>query len=285
MNIIASTKRYIGDDRFRVRLFEAVAQQARLVVKELDGKDVKASTAWSEDEVRRRIGVYDETLTELCQAEALIGRWGTTGSNDTLTHAIKRICDSLERGGNTRWLNLQWYPALLLCYAAGIGAVTAGRFDALVTLMHAPVREGDGQHENLVSAVTDGLSDGTQLFKLLPGLDRKYVPCSEHLFEVLGQLLSEVLYLGSDFEPSFDVFEILRAIEYAHLSDRGWGPIGRFGWRIHDHANSWQRLMAEAQTAGDSWPPLVAGLCGGSSARLKTTAEWLQQAMSRAGWH
>jgi len=284
MNITASTKRYIGDDRFRVRLFEAVAQQARLVVKELDGKDVKASTGWSEDECRRRIGVYDETWAELCQAEALIGRWGTTGSRDTLTHAIKRICDGVERGGNTGWLRLQWYPALLLFYAGGIGAVSAGRFETLMALMHAPVSQGDGTHAKLVLAVTDGLSDGTQFFKLLPGLDRKYVPCSEHLFEVLGKLQSDVLYLGSDFELSFDTFEIFVALEYAHLSDRGWGPIGRFGWRSHEHGNAWQRLITESQAAGDSWAPLAAGLCGGSSARLKAAIEQLQQAVSRARW-
>ena len=214
-----------------------------------------------------------------------MGRWGTTSSGEALAHAIKRTCDRLESGEHTGWLRLQWYPTLLLFYAGGIGTVTAGRFDALMALMHAPVRESDGQHEKLVSAITDGLSDGTQFFKLLPGLERKYVPSSEHLHEVFGRLLDDVLYLGSDLELSFDMFEILRAIEYAHLSDRGWGPIGRFGWRIRYDANPWRRLMTDAQAAGDSWPPVAAGLCGGSSARLKTIVEQLQQAMSHAGWH
>ena len=202
-----------------------------------------------------------------------------------LPHAIKRTCDCLESGGNTGWLKLQWYPTLLLFYAAGIGTVTAGRFDALKALMHAPVREAAGRHEKLVSATTDGLSDGTQYFKLLSGLDRKYVPCSEHVHDVLNRLLDDVLYLGSDYELSFDTFEILRAIEYAHLSDRGWGPIGRFGWRIRHDASPWQKLMTDAQAADDSWPPVAAGLCGGSSVRLKTIAEQLLQTMSRTGWY
>lgn len=284
MNIVAATKRYIGDDRFRVRLFEAIAQETRRVLQELDSKDVKADASWSDDEFRRRIAIYDEALAELCQAEALMGCWGRTGSGETLTHAIKRTCDRLERGGNTGWLRLQWYPALLLFYAGGVGTVTAGRFDALMALMHAPVHEADGQHEKLVSAVTEGLSDGT-FFKLLPGLEQKYVPCSEHVYEVLDRLLNDVLYLGSDFELSFDTFEILRVIEYAHLSDRGWGPIGRFGWRIHYDANPWRRMMTDAQAAGNLWAPLAAGLCGGSSARLKTVVDQLQQAMSRAAWY
>jgi hypothetical protein len=285
MDVVPTTKRYVGDDRFRVRLFETIAQETRRVLLELDGKAVKANANWSDDEVRRQIGVYDDCFSDLCQAEALVGRWGRTKPSDVLAHAIKRTCDSLESSGNTGWLRLQWYPTLLLLYAGGIGTVAAGRFDALMALMHAPVRVADGRHEKLVSATADGLGDGTQFFKLLAGLDRKHVPCSEHLHDVLNKLLDDVLYLGSDYELSFDTFEILRAIEYAHLSGRGWGPIGRFGWRIGHDANPWQRLMTDAQAAGNSWPPVAAGLCGGSSVRLKTIADQLLQTMSRAGWY
>jgi hypothetical protein len=252
MNIVPAAKRYVSDDRFRVRLFETIAQETRRVLQELDGKDVKASANWSDDEFRRRVSVYDDAFSDLCQAAGLVGRWGGTGSSEVLPHAIKRTCDGLESAGNTGWLKLQRYPTLLLFYAAGIGTVTAERFDALKALMHASVREAAGQHHKLVSATTDGLSDGTQYFKLLSGLDRKYVPCSEHVHDILKQLLDDVLYLGSDYDLSFDTFEILRAIEYAHLSDRGWGPIGRFGWRIRHDASPWQKLITDAQAADET---------------------------------
>lgn len=284
-NIVPSTKRYVADARFRLRLFEAVALETRRVLQGLDESEVKAGTSWSEDEFRRRVDVYDKAFFELGQSVALIGRWSGAGSSEALAHPIKRTCDRHESGGNTGWLRLQWYPASFLFYAAGIGAVTSGRFDALLALMHAPVRVADGRHEKLVSASTDGLSDGTEFFKLLSGLDRKYVPFSEHVHDVLNRLLDDVLFLGSDFELSFDTFEVLRAIEYAHLSNRGWGPIGRFGWRIHYDSSPWRRLMTDAQAAGDSWPPVAAGLCGGSSQRLKTVAGQLQEGMSRSGWH
>ena len=69
------------------------------------------------------------------------------------------------------------------------------------------------------------------MFRLLPGLDRRHTPCSDHLFEVLKPLLDELLFLGSEYERAFDIFEVLYAIEYAFQSDRGWGPVGRFGWK------------------------------------------------------
>jgi len=38
MNVVPATKRYVSDDRFRVRLFETIAQETRRVLLELDGK-------------------------------------------------------------------------------------------------------------------------------------------------------------------------------------------------------------------------------------------------------
>jgi hypothetical protein len=284
MDTLAVTKRYVGDDRFGVRLFEAIAQETRRVLQSLDSKDIKAAASWSDDEFRRRVGVYDEAFGGLCQLEAVVGRWGRSGAADLLAQPVKRTSDRLEQGGLNGWLRLQWYPALLLFYSGGIGAVTAGRFDVLVALMHAPVRKAEGYHEKLVSALTDGMGDGTQSFKLLPGLQQKRVPFSEHLYDVLRQLLEDVLYLGSDFDLSFDTFEILRAIQYAHLSGRGWGPIGRFGWRIQEHRNVWQKMVSDIEAVGDSWPPLQAGLCGRSRERLEEIMKQLHQAMSRAAW-
>jgi hypothetical protein len=79
MNIVPATKRYVSDDRFRVRLFETIAQETRRVLLELDGKDVKASANWSDDEFRRRVGVYDDAFSDLCQAAGLVS--GPLGRN------------------------------------------------------------------------------------------------------------------------------------------------------------------------------------------------------------
>jgi len=45
MNIVLATKQYVTDDRFRLRLFEAVAQETRRVLQELEDKEVKASAS------------------------------------------------------------------------------------------------------------------------------------------------------------------------------------------------------------------------------------------------
>lgn len=107
MSVVEAAKRYVGDERFRVRLLDAVAQETHRVLQVLADQEVSAGARWSEDEFRHGIGAYDRALTDLVQAVALIGYWGGRCSNETLLHGIKRTCDRRESGGTTGWLNLQ----------------------------------------------------------------------------------------------------------------------------------------------------------------------------------
>ncbi len=161
---------------------------------------------------------------------------------------------------------------LVLLYAGGIAAVSAGRYCALRALLHAPVRVS-GKDQPLVMAVTEGLSDRPRAFGLLPGLERHHTPCSDRLFDVLQPLLDEVLFLGSDYERAFDRFEMLYGFEYAYQAERDWGPIGRFGWKsARSDFSPLGGLLKEIEGANDAWPPVAAGLCGGSIEKLKSIA-------------
>ena len=150
--------------------------------------------------------------------------------------------------------------------------------------MHAPVH-ASGNEKRLVAAVTEGLSNRTQTFRLLSGLERHHTPCSDHLYEVLKPLLDDLLFLGSEYERAFDTFEVLYAIEYAYQTDRGWGPIGRFGWKgIRSDSSPLLRIIKQAETVGDAWPPLTAGLCGGSIDKFKSVARGFTEHLARNPW-
>ena len=61
-------------------------------------------------------------------------------------------------------------------------------------------------------------------------------PRSEYLLKLLQPLLDDALFLGTDYESSFDRFEVLYALEHAHHYSseqfgRIWGPVGRFAWK------------------------------------------------------
>lgn len=285
MDVVAAAKRYVADDRYRLRLFDAVADEVRRVVDALKSEQFSVMPPWSQEAFRSRIAAFDGTVADLCITQAVIGRWGGATSHASLTLAVRHLCEGLEvEGGNERWRALQWYPVLLLFYASGVAAIAAERCEALVDMMHTIVR---ARHEDkvFVLAVAEGFERERDASKLLEGHDRHKLPFSEYTYDRLRPLVGDPLFLGSDYERAFDRFELLYAIEYAHRSDRTWVPIGRFGWKgSRSESTPMHLLMKEAETAGDRWPPLLAGLCGGSTQRLNSLIQELLPRLEELRW-
>ncbi|MEO7888680.1 MAG: hypothetical protein ABIW19_01620 [Vicinamibacterales bacterium] len=284
MSLVATTKRYVADERWRLRLFESLAIETQRVAAALHEPQFSAQGSWSEAEFRRRVAAINELLSELLRAEALMGRWSTEPMRDSLTLGPKRLSDGVGEGcGNSGLLALQWYPALLLFYAGGIAAVSAASYGSLVAVMHARVSTPRGD-KMLVEAATSGLGDLRPHFKTLSGDEKHYVPFSEYLHTTLRPVLDETLYLGSEYERAFDAFEILYAVEFCHQTDRCLGPIGRFGWKsTRGGSNPLGQLINEAASAGKNWPPLAAGLCDGSPEKFAKHAKGLSETIARSG--
>jgi hypothetical protein len=87
MSLVASTRRYVADERWRLRLFECVAIETRRIAAALHEPRFSAQGSWSNDEFGRRVAVINELLAELLRAEALMGRWSTAAMRDSLTLA------------------------------------------------------------------------------------------------------------------------------------------------------------------------------------------------------
>jgi hypothetical protein len=284
MNVVASTKRYVADERWRLRLFDSIAGETRRVAAALSEPQFSAQGGWSDSEFRRRVAAIDELLADLYQAEAIIGRWGTLAMRDSLTLGPKRLSDAAggSGSGNVGFLALQWYPVLALSYAGGIAAVAAESYGSLLALMHARVSNSRGEMR-LVEAATTGIGDLRRHFNLLPGHERQYVPFSEYLYLKLKPVFDDALCLGSEYDRAFDMFEILYAVEFSHQTGRGWGPLGRFAWRVRSGSSLLHQITDEAASAGRAWPPVAAGLCGGTPEKFAEHVKTLFEAVARSG--
>jgi hypothetical protein len=188
------------------------------------------------------------------------------------------------------YLATRYYPALLLLYSGGIGAVAGQQYENLRDLMLSPVRlynESADVRPILIRPVTEQMLELERIeaFKQLPGLERRYAPKSDYLYDLLRPLLDDLLLLGSEYDAAFDRFEVLYALEYCNQYERNdpyrfWGPIGRFGWK----RQVLQDVVKEAETAGATWAPLQAGLCNGSFERFKVLAEALSGLIRNVNW-
>ena len=133
--------------------------------------------------------------------------------------------------------------------------------------------------------------DRFEAFKKIPGHERHYVPRSEYIFKTIQPKLEDILYLGKSYEDYYDQFEILLALVYADLSPRAlgriWGPPGRFAWKqSHRMERSpFNLLFEEAKNNGSDWPPLKAGLFGGSIERfLEIAKKYRDELLNKLGW-
>ena len=287
MSITDRTKELLSEDRHRIALHDLVAEQIRKVMSTTVGDNFPANIGWSKEEFIERLKKYEAIYSDLCNIQALLSYWGTEAHRDTLTLAPRRICSRLKpQAGLSALIALRWYPALLLLYAGGIAAVAGSRYENLRLLMHTIVSDPDRSRGEIdfIGAVTSALSDFAEGFKFLPGHEGNRVPRSEYFFKLLQPALDDLLFLGSDYEPNFDRFEVLLTLE--SIERHGWGPIGRFGWKFHSvgDTNPLQRVIAEAETQGDSWLPLKAGLFRGSAERFKEIATAYSQDVAKLGW-
>lgn len=297
MDIINQTKEFLSDSKFRIQLHDLVAKEIRQTISLTTMDYFPVESQWSPEEFIERIEKYEKATSSLCSIQALLSYWASEAHRLILALPVKRICAPLQpESGATVWLALRWYPALLLLYAGGISAVAAGRYDNLKVLMQETVSYPRGVTNGrltLIRGVFTALSEinDYRAFKLIPGHERNYAARSEYLFKLFQSILDDLLLLGGDYESFFDNFEVLLALEHAEQYERekggrAWGPVGRFGWKYRRRGPSspLHRVISDADSQGESWPPIRAGLFKGSYDRFKEIAAKYSQLVGRLGW-
>jgi uncharacterized caspase-like protein len=295
-DLIEKTKEYLSDSRYKIKLHEVFNQKLREVVALLADDQFKAQGGtFSDEEFIKRIKLYEGVVKEIQAMTACVAYWGNNDHYQLLSKTIARVCDNLNlESGIVVWLNLRWYPVLLLLYSAGISAVYANNFDALATILTTKVRSSRNIYDTaeVILSVGEAAANLNDVFTRLPGHERHYVPRSEYLFKLLQPGLDDLLFLGRDYEQVFDRFEVFLALVYADLAynnpdDRVWGPLGRFGWKYRSRGgagNVYSEILKEANTFKSEWPPLKAGLFSGSIERFLEISRKFEELLQRLKW-
>jgi uncharacterized caspase-like protein len=294
MTTIGQAKEFLSEERSKIKLHDLVSQEVREVLSTTAEDYFAVQGTWSTTEFLERMQKYETATAELLQIQALLGFWSEPYNRSVLTIAPKRLGGRIKMvSGLTAWLSLRYYPMVLLLYSGGIAAIAAERYDNLRELMLAPVSDPQQtrlQNISLIRVVADEMNNLHDAFKSLPGHERQYTPRSEYLLKLLQPLLDDLLLLGSEYEATFDRFEALYALEHAHhyASEefgRVWGPVGRFAWkRSRGPSNPLHQLIMEAEKQGASWPPVKAGLFGGSIDRFKELVAQYDTSLATLSW-
>lgn len=291
---VKRAKGLLSNDSSAIELHDLLANEVRRFLSITSEDSFPTSGQFTKEELLDRISRYEDAAADLSLLLACIAHWGKTTHTSTMQKCIARSSDRLEsRGGLTVWLELRRYPLILELYTAGIAAMDAQRYDNLAALFYTqlPTSEYRDTNDTFVETISDGLLELIRMnaFKQIPGHERHYTPHSEYLFKILQPRLDDTFFLGKNYETAFDEFEVFFALAIANIgmakNGRVWGPIGRFGWKHQNrHNGPLARIIKEARTRKESWPPFRAGMFGGNFESFDNAATEYLQLVGGLNW-
>ena len=294
---VATTKRYIADDRYRIRLFDLV-QQETAAVHELSVSDRLQPRGPMQDGDKQ----FQQSVVQLQIASSTtagilgtIAFHGTGSQAELLSSALSTLITiPHDRGGMTAWLNLRYLPGLLALYAAGVAAIAAEHYEALAALLLRT--RGWNPREDATQAAGEFLHPWTVfehgIQKLLPqpagSPDHLKVPASEYLYHFIRPRVAGCISTNEQYDRCFCRFEYVQSL-ICWAAKKRWAPPGRYTyrWFAHDETSEWLTFYNEI-TGNPAKGLLGAGFFDGSVQRFEELAQshstWEAQVYQQLRW-
>jgi len=235
----ALVKRYIVRAENRILLHDLVYDETEKAYGQMDpekfhGRRVSDVSA----ELAKRLSAYESIMDVLLEAVITGCYWGSEHQDYIWRHVAERLGDppGPTSGLLIAWTALRLYPASLVVYGGGIGAILANKFSTLAALLKAqvahPYADRTASPLKTVTAanrVHYGTVLENGLAEYMPG-KKSY---SNYLFDLLGARFSSFDPSQREYEVAFDVFEYCLGliVQLAPATTVAWSPVGRAAWR------------------------------------------------------
>ena len=287
-NMIDVIKEMVSEEKYRLKLDTLVNKEIKLFLDYTSKENMPIQSHGDKESYIERIKQYEDITINLLQILIVICHWGNEKHLPIIKKIITRTTDNNQpESGSTAFLELRWYPSLLLLYAGGLAALASENYKMLaylfqqITVSNNTLRRQDFFLKAVIKASTD------IQFNIIDGFERKKYPKSEYLLLQLQPMIDNVLFLGRDYEHIFDQFEVFCALQYVFLrKDTGsfWGPPGRFVYKFNDafgDSNPYSQVLIDAEVNKENWAPLKAGMFSGSYETLNSISTSFTNIISR----
>ena len=273
---VATVKRYLADPRHRIRLHDLVHEETEWVYQELSSERFNTRiNDLTKDVFQQRMREYEALVERLAAMLAALSYHDTGANAHLLTRCIERLTQVPRRDGKVVLIDLQYYPALLLMYAAGISAIAAKRFHNLAAILKEPkYRDYRYNEENPAIERLDVWSVFESTYKWMPrqNAEHEYTPANNYIFDLLRPALHDYLPDDTRYEETFDTFEYLLALTYLDIVKESYSPMGRFGWHYTGRIMN-SEFVRTGVEQGSDWGLLKASFFNGSIERFEEIVE------------
>lgn len=286
---ITSLKRYLSEPKYRISLDDLISQQASNVqtailkaAPDLNLRDINGQT------VEHRLKFYESAMETLLQMAFVAGQWSSPDQLAPWLRVLVQFCQR-ERGGVSVWVDLQRYPATLLLYSFGLGAVQAGRYDSLAKFLEVQVRAPYEDTKRAVELLTVfSLLEQPDTMKRIPGKQDRYTPLNDRIQELLEEKFSRNFPSNEELVLAFDEFEILSGLTSAknlvESTRRYWVPLGPYGWRTSNRRHILQTIRDSIALDAEASAYVATGLAGNSPKQSLANIDAFEEFVGQLHW-
>ena len=289
---VASLRRYLSEPRYRIRMSDLVDGVVEQVVESVSGETFGDRPRPAREPVTARVRGYEAACSTLLALAPVAGYWAEGQHTHLWQRALSRLGTAGSGNGYEIWIGLRRYPATLLLYSLGLGAVAAADgLPFLRSLLETPIQEQFREDR----AVADVLppfrlfgGNGT-LMRLLEGMDDRYAPLNGWMHDALRPHAARVIVDDFQYTLVWDTLEILIALSYLHRhsADPGgcWPPVGCFGYREPNRTRIFQQIEASLSSRRNESPYVGCGIFGDTAEVCGQRLTALRRVVVDLQWH
>lgn len=283
---VATLKRYLAEDKHRVRLDDFLMEEVMAAVSAIAEDPGRSSRSEYDEDTKGFIKTCDVQFDRLVRLVITGGYWGRRSQGEICFRALERVAQSIAPGPNElERSKIAIYPAIVLFYACGIASLAGRRYSTLAKLQ----TRGRFRDRGLVMPLMVRLLnlDVYRAFDVLArrngfgGGAQLLLAVSPHLASVLREPFRTVLPDDEQFQNTYARFEYFNALAFLDWSSQqdtnkllwtpDWAPSGLYVL----NTAAIRETQNELEMRGDRWPLLKAGLFGGSLDRLRKAVDLL----------
>ena len=288
---VASLKSYLAEPKYRIRLADLIGNEVDKIADATSGQSfvLQGGSAPDMNTFTARVRAYDAACETLLAMAVVGGHWGEEWNHPAWQNALSRLAARRGEAGFFLWIELQRYPATLVFYALGIGAIETGErgLALLGKLFSTPVHRENREDKTAVEMLPAFcLFEGSnEPAKLLEGMERHHAPLNDWIHVLLRSNTQGVFPSEVRYTYAFDRLELLMTLSYAFHAKRDsnwyWPPPGAYGYRHDNRQHILNEIQSSLDSLGDKSPYVRANIFGHSAtdcrAALEAFANWVKE--------